>query len=58
MFWFCGHVAHGILAPGPGIKSALPALEGKVSIPGPPKDIPGLVFALFVKFLFNMVQWN
>ena len=36
MFWFFGQEACGILAPQPGIKSAPPALEGKVLTTGLP----------------------
>ena len=36
MFWFFGREACGILAPGPGIKPAPPALEGEVLTTGPP----------------------
>ena len=36
MFWFFGHEACGILAPGPGIELAPPALEGEVLTTGPP----------------------
>ena len=36
MFWFFGIKACGNLAPQPGIKPALPALEGEVSTTGLP----------------------
>ena len=36
MFWFFGHEACGILAPGPGIKPPLFVLEGEVLTTGPP----------------------
>ena len=36
MFWFFGHEACGILAPGPGIEPTPPALEGKVLTTGLP----------------------
>ena len=35
-FWPCGHETCGILAPQPGIKSAPPTLEDKVSTTEPP----------------------
>ena len=37
MFGIFGHKACGILAPQPGIKSTLPALEGKLLTTGRPK---------------------
>ena len=36
MFWLFGHEECGILAPRPGIKPALPAMEGEVLTAGPP----------------------
>ena len=36
MFWFFGHKAFGILAPGLGIEPTPPASEGKVLTTGPP----------------------
>ena len=36
MFWFFGCEARGILALGPGIEPAPPALEGEVLTTGPP----------------------
>ena len=36
MFWFFGYEACGILAPSPGIKPLLTALEGQVLITGSP----------------------
>ena len=45
MFWFFGYEACGILAPRPGIKPALPALEGEVLTTGLP-----------VKFLSRYVK--
>ena len=35
MFWFFGPKACGVLAPGPGIEPATPALEGRVLTTGP-----------------------
>ena len=37
MFWFFGHEACGILAPGPEIEPAPPAVEGEVLTTGPPE---------------------
>ena len=38
MFWFCGHEAHGILVPRPGMEPTLSALEGEegltIGLPG------------------------
>ena len=46
MFWFFGREACGILAPRPGIKPALPALEGKVLTTGLPGKSPRFVLNL------------
>ena len=55
-FWFFGYEVCGILARRPGIKSALPALEGEVLTPEPPgKSLPPPLFLhIFshLKFLF------
>ena len=40
MFWFCGPKACRILAPWPGIKPILPALEDKVLTTGPSGKSP------------------
>ena len=48
MFWFFGCEARRILAPGPGIEPAPPALEGKVLIVG----LPGKSLScLLLKFI-------
>ena len=39
-FFFFGHKAPGILAPGPGIEPATPELEGEVLTTGPPGKSP------------------
>ena len=49
IFGFFGQEACGILAPGPGIEPAPPALEGEVLTAGP----PGKVSVLFFLFFFN-----
>ena len=48
MFYFFGHKACGILAPQPGIKPALTALEGKVLTIGSPGK--SLFFFFFIFF--------
>ena len=42
MFWFFNLEACGVLAPYPGMKSTLPALEGKVLTIRPPLEVPPL----------------
>lgn len=35
MFWICGHEAHGLLVPHPGIEPTPPVMESEVQITGP-----------------------
>ena len=46
VFWFFGHEACGILAPGPGIEPTSPALEGEVLTTGLPGKSPQCLFFL------------
>ena len=53
MFWFFNLEACGVLAPYPGMKSTLPALEGKVLTTGlPEKSLD--VFSSFLKSANNI----
>ena len=51
MFWFLGHKACEILAPRPGIKPVLPALEGEVLTTGPSEKSQNIS-------LFNVIRVN
>ena len=44
ILWFFGLEVHGVLAPGPGIQLACPALEGQALIIGPAQKSLGTVY--------------
>ena len=54
MFWFLGPKAHGVLAPGAGIKPVpttppfLLTLEGEVSTPRPPGKSFYFIYSMYV----------
>ena len=56
MFWFFGPKASGILAPWPGIKPTVPALEGEVLTTGPPRKFPQFYFYA-AKLEGNLLIW-
>ena len=56
MPWALGPEACGIPAPGPGIEPSSPALEGRVSTPGPPGK--SLRFESFIFQCSDLVKWR